>query len=275
MSSSRVLIPVAGVVLAAVVVGGLAVTGNLPAFSSEGRKQKQLTSALDDLAATSPDFAVAVLDKANDTDYSYEGSEEFDTASIVKVSILACTELRAQDEKADLTDEQQSLAEKSIRASDNDATTALFKALGSADGLTACDERLGMKETEVNAAWGLTKTTADDQARLLGNLVSDDSELEVERRQYVFDLMGSVNADQDWGVPSAAKEGESAPVKNGWDTRSADDNLWVVNSIGRIVSDDRDTNVSVVVLTRGDKTQEDGIALVEKIAALTREKLGY
>ncbi|MET0425972.1 MAG: serine hydrolase [Actinoplanes sp.] len=276
MRSIRVVGSVAtAVVVIGAVVAGLGLTGHLPALTSEGRARAALDNALTELALSSPDFSVAVLDKAGDKNFSYRGDDKFSTASAVKVSVLACTLLQAQDRKRELTAAQKSLAGRMIRASDNDATTALFDALGGAAGLTACDKRLGMTATTVDKAWGLTRTTADDQVRLLGNLVSDDSELAVDARQYVFDLMGSVNDDQNWGVPSVARDGETAPVKNGWDTSTADGGLWIVNTVGRIVSADRSTNVSIAVLSHGSKTREDGIALVEKVAALTRENLKY
>lgn len=270
------------VVLAAGVLVGLGVTGNLPALTAEGRakaereqKREALNEALTQLATNSPAFSVAVLDKVTGEQFSYRGSEKFDTASVVKTSVLACTLLHAQDESRQLTADEQAKAERMIRASDNDATTALFKALGAVDGLTRCDERLGMRETTVDPAWGLTKTTADDQVRLLGNLVSDNSELGVDYRQQAFDLMETVNDDQNWGVPSVGREGESLPVKNGWDTRDADGGLWVINSEGRVVSPDRSTNVSIAILSHDNASMDAGIALVERVAGLTRQHLTY
>jgi hypothetical protein len=49
----------------------------------------------------------------------------------------------------------------------------------------------------------------------------------------------------------------------------------VVNTIGRVVSADRATNVSIAVLSRHNKTKEEGVALVEKVTGLTREHLKY
>ncbi|GLY00355.1 MULTISPECIES: serine hydrolase [Actinoplanes] len=275
MLRSKLFVPIAAVVAVLAVAGALILAGVLPPLTAEGRQQWRLTNALDDLAETSPAFAVAVLDKANDREFSYHGSDGFDTASAVKVAVLACVLLHAQDDDRTLTDEERTRADRMIKASDNEATTALFASVGGAAGLTACDERLGMEETTVDDEWGLTTTTADDQARLLGTLVNDQSELTVERRQYLFDLMSAVNADQVWGVPSAARDGEQAPVKNGWDTRADDGDRWVVNTLGRLVSADRTTNVSVVVLSHGNTSKEDGIALVEKIVAATRTHLEY
>lgn len=266
---------VATVVVAGGVLGGLGALGHLPPLTAEARARAALTEALTELATNSPAFSVAFADKATGERFSYRGGERFTTASVVKVSVLACTLLQAQDEQEPLTAAQEDLAEKMIRASDNAATTALFDDLGGAAGLTACNERLGLSGTIVDKAWGRTTTTADDQVRLLAGLVDDGSPLTVDARQYVLDLMGSVHADQGWGVPSAAREGESAPVKNGWDTSEAEGGSWIVNTEGRIVSPDRTTNISLVVLSHGNASMDAGITLVERAADLTREHLGY
>ncbi|SNY69058.1 serine hydrolase [Paractinoplanes atraurantiacus] len=246
-----------------------------PAIALRAQRRQQLTAALTKLAPTVPEFSVAVLDRKTGERFEFKGTEKFDTASVVKASILACTLLQAQDDDRKLTTGQRQLTARSIRNSDNDATTELFGDLGKVQGLTACNKRLGLTQTAVNSAWGLTRTTADDQVRLLAEFVNPKSPLSVPSRQYAFSLMTSVQDDQDWGVPAAAKAGETATVKNGWDTRDADNGLWAVNSIGRITSADRKTDVSVAVLSHNNQTYEDGIALVEKVAKLTRQYLKY
>ncbi|GAA0449321.1 hypothetical protein Ade02nite_58260 [Paractinoplanes deccanensis] len=246
-----------------------------PAVALRAQRRKQLTAALTKLAPTVPEFSVAVLDRKTGERFEFKGTEKFDTASVVKASILACTLLQAQDDDRKLTASQRQLTAKSIQNSDNDATTALFTALGKVSGLTACNKRLGLTQTVVNSAWGLTRTTADDQVRLLSEFVDPKSPLSVNSRQYAFQLMTTVAEDQDWGVPVVAKAGETATVKNGWDTRQADGGLWAVNTIGRVTSADKKTDVSIAVLSHNNQTYEDGIALVEKVATLTRQYLKY
>jgi hypothetical protein len=86
--------------------------------------------------------------------------------------------------------------------------------------------------------------------------------------------MNTVDDAQDWGVPAVAKPDETTIVKNGWDTRSADGGLWAVNTVGRVTSSD-DVDVSVAVLSHNNKSMEGGIALVQKVAKLTRQYLKY
>ena len=245
------------------------------AARERAKRVKALDAALKKYAATAPEFSVAVLDKKTGERYSYRGSEKYDTASIVKVQVLACALLKAQDAGRGLSATELSLAKPMIRLSDNNATTALFNRLGKVSAVSKCNKRLGLKQTSVNSAWGLTRTTVDDQVKLLAELVDSKGPLDAASRKQAFTLMSTVNDAQDWGVPAIAKAGETTTVKNGWDTRSADGGLWAVNTVGRVTSTEDDVDVSVAVLSHNNQSMERGITLVQKVAKLTRQHLKY
>ncbi|MGW4197442.1 serine hydrolase [Streptomyces sp. NPDC005004] len=208
--------------------------------------------------------SAAVLDLGSGRSAVY-GEGDFATASIVKVDILAALLLRAQDEGRHLTAAEKAYAVRMIEASDNASATALWQVVGGADGLDAANRRFGMTDTSAGAdgLWGLTRTTAKDQLALLQQVFGTDSLLSTVSRAYVRALMESVNADQRWGV-SAAAEGGTTALKNGWLPRSTT-GLWVVNSIGRIRAADG-TSYLVAVLSSGTTTQTQGISLVESAA---------
>ncbi|MEV6210553.1 hypothetical protein [Kitasatospora sp. NPDC051914] len=88
-------------------------------------------------------------------------------------------------------------------------------------------------------------------------------------RAYLRKLMGLIAADQRWGV-SAADDDHAVAPKNGWLPRTAE-GAWVVNSIGRVVHEGRE--LLVAVLTDGSGTEEEGIALVESVAAGAADSL--
>jgi len=71
-------------------------------------------------------FAVALVDGRTGNSYAYRPTTAFETASIVKVDILATLLLRAQDNGRSLTSSESALATRMIRASDNDAATSLW-----------------------------------------------------------------------------------------------------------------------------------------------------
>ncbi|MFD3841867.1 serine hydrolase [Streptomyces sp. NPDC058642] len=210
------------------------------------------------------DVSVAVLDLASGESATY-GDAAFDTASIVKVDILAALLLRAQDEDRHLSAAEKSYATAMIENSDNASASALWRIIGQAEGLDAANERLGLTGTEGGDGmlWGLTQTTAADQLALLRQVFGDDSELSSASREYARGLMGQIAVGQDWGV-SAAADGSTWALKNGWLPRSTT-GLWDINSIGRVTAPDG-SEYLVAVLSNGNATKEKGISLVESAA---------
>ncbi|MFI6208116.1 serine hydrolase [Streptomyces sp. NPDC051041] len=217
-----------------------------------------------------PRLAVAVLDLdgANREIASYRGDAMFDTASIIKVDILAALLLQAQDEGRELTAEEREAAEAMIRTSDNDAANRLWRAIGRGEGLDAANERLGLSSTQAGPGfhWGLTRTTAKDQIRLLRSVFARVPAVSVRARAglnrasraYIRELMGGIVEGQDWGVSAAAPRWA---LKNGWLQRTATQ-LWVINSIGQVTVHGRRYLVSV--LSSGNASMEDGVSLVER-----------
>ncbi|WP_416969211.1 serine hydrolase [Streptomyces sp. 4F14] len=207
--------------------------------------------------------SVGVLDPASGDSAVY-GEAAFDTASVVKVDILAALLLQAQDAGRTLTAQEKAYAALMIENSDNDSATALWNTIGQAEGLDAANERFGMTSTEggEGALWGLTQTTAADQLALLQQVFGEDSKLSEASREYVRKLMSQIEADQRWGV-SAAAQGTQWALKNGWLPRSTT-GLWDVNSIGRVTAGDG--SYLIAVLSDGNASMAAGVTLVEDTA---------
>lgn len=218
--------------------------------------------------------SVAVCDLGSGASAGY-GDGLFDTASIVKVDILAALLLQAQDAGRRLTVQEKTHAAAMIENSDNDSASALWRGIGGAEGLDAANRRLGLTDTVGGEGplWGLTRTTAADQLTLLRQVFGDDSRLSDTSRTYLRDLMGRIAEGQDWGV-SAAADGSAWALKNGWLPRSTT-GLWDVNSIGRVTVGG--AGYLVAVLSDGNATREQGISLVEAtaraaVSAFTRRR---
>ncbi|GAA3819441.1 serine hydrolase [Streptomyces chiangmaiensis] len=209
------------------------------------------------------DVAVAVLDLDSGDSARY-GDGTFDTASIVKVDILATLLLQAQDADRRLTAQEKSCATAMIENSDNGSASALWTAIGRADGLDRANKRFGLTGTAGGDGplWGLTQTTAVDQLTLLQQVFGDVSKLSDASRTYLQGLMGNIATDQHWGV-SAAADGSGWALKNGWLARSTS-GLWDINSIGRITAGGG--TYLVATLSNGNSTKEKGISLVEAAA---------
>ncbi|MFF7332204.1 serine hydrolase [Streptomyces sp. NPDC008150] len=224
----------------------------------------ELSKALGSVSVPSgASLSVSVLDLDAGASATY-GTGTFDTASIVKVDILATLLLQAQDDGRALTAQEKTYATDMIENSDNDSASALWRIIGKADGLAAANKRFGLTSTQGGDGmlWGLTQTTAADQLTLLQQVFGDDSKLTDASRSYLQGLMKSISAGQQWGVSSAA-DGSAWALKNGWLQRSTTE-LWDINSIGRVTAGGHD--YLVVTLSNGNETQLDGETLVEAAA---------
>ncbi|AGL18986.1 transglycosylase domain-containing protein [Actinoplanes sp. N902-109] len=242
------------------------------ATGSWSERVARLDEALTKYAA-GQDFAVSVVDRRTGHKYAFHGDDPFESASVIKVELLAALLLKAQDEHRDLTAKERARATKMIRASDNAAAKQLYDAIGGPSALLDACRRLGLHDTQPAASLGLTLTTAKDQTRMTGALTAGAGPLTKGSKEYLLQLMSSVNADQSWGVSATAFDGEHTALKNGWLARTAEDNKWIVNSTGRVSGEKVD--VSLSVLSHGHAGQQDGIDFVEEVAALTRSYLGW
>ena len=243
------------------------------AVGSWAERTARLTEALGKEAAAGTDFSVSLVDHKTGHHYDFHGDEKFAAASAVKLELLAALLLRAQDESRKLTKAEQGRVRKMIVASDNDAAVQVYAEVGGPDGLRAALHRLGLDDTDPDPQFGQTTTTANDQTRMVSQLTAPGSPLTKDSKAAVLLLMSQVNADQTWGISAASFDGEQTAQKNGWLARSSENNRWIINSTGRISGEKTDVGLSV--LSHGHRTQPDGIAFVERVAALTRSYLGW
>ena len=240
--------------------------------------RKGLTRAIDRYLAQRVSAASLVMvDRTTGFTYRYRSTRQYVTASVVKVDILAALLLRNQRAGRGLTAAQRADAEAMIRRSDNQAADRLYTSLGGAAGLDSANRRLKLRNTRgVDGrcidllCWSLTRTTADDQVRLLQALVRGGGPLRAKNRAYVLDLMSHVIKEQSWGVRAAARAGDEVAVKNGWMTHEADGDRWAVNSIGRVTGHGHD--FLIAVFTAHNPSEGYGIATAEHIVALAAQR---
>jgi len=208
--------------------------------------------------------AVGIVDRATGVTASYGGRTSFQTASIVKVDILAALLLKMQRRHVDLDEDDRGLAAEMIQISDNDAASSLWDTIGGAPGIAAANRDLGMRDTVPDSeAWGLTSTTVTDQLRLLDDLTSPHSPLTAASRRYELSLLRHVVPEQDWGVTAAADPETHPAVKDGW-IPSGPEGWWTINSIG--VISHAGHQLLVAVLSSEQSSPGIGIAQVKALA---------
>lgn len=208
------------------------------------------------LAARPGRASITVEDLHTGRIFRFASGRILPTASVAKVGILMA--VLVKERWARLPRAVRRDAEVMIKVSDNKAADRLWERIGRDAGLNRAGKRFGLRSTTAVAGmcvdlycWGITRTTTDDQVRLLKYLpkVKDGA---VIRR-----LMRQVVPEQKWGVSAGACAGERVALKNGWLKHVAND-LWAINSVGLIAD-----RYAVAVLTEDNATSEAGIAKVE------------
>ncbi len=227
---------------------------------------RRITARLDAFLKRRPGPVTAMVkDLDTGRTYRYHPRQRLITASTAKVQILMALLLKTPWAK--LSDATRHDADIMIRHSDNEAADRLWTRIGGAPGFTKAGRRLGLKHTQGVAGdcldlycWGITRTSAEDQIRLMAALDSPRSPLAAADRDQVKRLMTKVIPEQRWGVSAAACAGEETALKNGW-LKRVSTKKWAVVSVGLIAG-----RYAVAVLTEGSAEAHHGIATVEGVA---------
>ncbi len=256
--------------------GGTTLSSATTASSPTTEPQRSHARAYADLADDLEDvrtpanvsFALALRDPVAGLDFSHHGDRVLETASIVKVDMLAALLLHAQDRGGALTSAQRSQADQMIRVSSNEAAWELWSAIGGSTGLDRANRRLGLAHTQTRSdTWGLTKTTPRDQVRLIDRIAEPaPGLLSAASSAYALGLMRTVAPEQAWGISAAARRDGGTALKNGWLPRSAEAGRWIANSIGRVSG--KGVDLRIAILSHGHQEYEDGVEFVEKLARL-------
>jgi beta-lactamase class A len=214
--------------------------------------------------------AVGVDDPGQGLQCWLNSSAHFDSASVVKVTILGALLRKAQDQHRHLTRTEAALAEEMITESDNDAASDLWVDVGRTDLQHFLDlARMTQTHLGPGGYWGLTQITAYNETLLLQLLLHQNPVLDTSSRDYVLDLMARVIPAQRWGVPTGAPTSLTVHVKNGW--LPLDTHGWRIHSIGCFTG--RGGGYSIVVLTEDNPTMTYGIDTIEAIAKVINRDL--
>ena len=211
-------------------------------------------------------LTVSVWDLRTGCWYRYRPGQRVSTASVVKLEILGGTLLRAQREGRGLTAGEWKAAIPMITRSDNATASTLWSSLGGPRGMSAVGDDLGLAETiEVGPVWGLTTTTADDQARYAGRLLGTSEILDDSHRGDAWWLATSVVPAQRWGVGAGVPPGWGVGMKNGF--ASSKCCRWRINSVG-YVADPTGSGYAVAILSDRWATMKEGVAMVDRVARI-------
>ncbi|MFH8792464.1 serine hydrolase [Streptomyces sp. NPDC017941] len=267
--AAAVLVPVAATAVATPAAAAAAtVTCTSSAQPALAKKlTKDITAALKNRKGT---IAVGFYDRATKTSCTLRGSTSFDSASVVKVTVLATLLWDAKKTDRYLTDRETRLATAMITKSDNDSTSTLWRQLGVTKikkFLTAA--KMTKTVPGADGYWGLTRINATDEQKLLRLVTGKNDVLSDNSRAYILKLMGKVVRDQRWGTPAGAPSGTDIHVKNGWLPRAT--HGWRVHSLGAFKGRGHDYTISV--LTHGNSNMNYGVDTIQRVSKAIHKDL--
>jgi beta-lactamase class A len=215
--------------------------------------------------------AFAAEDSVTGVRCSIRGARHYDSASVIKASIVAALLAKRRTQGRALSSTEQSWARRAITQSDNAAASALWRDVGGAAGMRRFFDRAGMTHTVPGSGgyWGLTQVTAGDQLILL-RYVTRKGMLSRSGRHYLQNLMASVISSQRWGVPVGAPSRARVGNKNGWLPRAS--RAWRVHSIGWVQL--HTTTYDVVLLSDSDSSFTSGVRRLDSVARAAHSALG-
>jgi beta-lactamase class A len=215
-------------------------------------------------------FGIRVEDRRTGVECRYSEGRRFDSASVVKASILAAVLRWKQEARTSLTSTEKREATLMITQSDNNAATFFWNELGHAR-FQHYLSLATMTETIPGSGglWGLTQVTARDELQQLRLLTARNSVLTDSSRAYELNLMAHVISSQRWGTPSGAPSGLNVYVKNGWLPRATLG--WRINSIGAFTGHGR--NYMIAMVTDNNPTMSYGVTTIQRVAQVVHRDL--
>ena len=161
-----------------------------------------------------------MYDTTSRQSWLYRPNDAQATASVAKVDVMAALLEHATEASSALPQADAFELQQMIELSDNSAATALWNAVGGAQGPRAFNDRVGLTETLPSTCvecpgfpwpgWGLTTTTAADQIRLLETITLPNAILTNASRTTALGLMDNITPSERWrvpaGVPGRAQE---------------------------------------------------------------------
>jgi beta-lactamase class A len=221
------------------------------------------------VAGRADNVTVAVEDLTTGQIYQYRPGVVENTASTLKVDILATLLVDAQAAGRQLTPEEQSLAVPMIEESLDSAADTLWTRLGPG-AVGAFEREAGMTSTvpATDGVWGATTTTALDRLAMIRTLAEPNPLLSDASRDYVLDLMENITPSQDWGATGGVPPGVTVALKNGFAIIDG----WQINTTGWVSGAGRD--YLIAVLTNENASEQYGIDTVNSVSAIVWHAMG-
>jgi hypothetical protein len=191
----------------AVLVAALAL---VPSAGAAGWPERK-ADAIDYLAHRAGVESFALVDGRGHI-HPYRGRLRAPSASLLKAMLLVAYLNRADVRHRDLRAGDRHLLGPMIRRSDDVAAGSVLGLVGSS-GIYRVARRARMRDFSLRSPWGLSTTSASDQARFFYRI-----DRLVPRRHcgYAMRLLARIVRSQRWGIPPVVPTGWTIYFKGGW-----------------------------------------------------------
>ncbi|HEY4034682.1 MAG TPA: serine hydrolase [Ktedonobacteraceae bacterium] len=209
------------------------------------------------LTSLGSSVGVAVYIPSTNQYYLYNASQEFPTASSIKIPIMLTLLYQVEQQKRSLLDNEAQLLQAMIESSDNDAAESLYQEIGAAAGMNSFLSSHGLSGIVPDPnTWGTSTASPQAMVHLLATLSAGEL-LSMKGTSYALSLMQNIAPDQRFGIGDTAPQGAIVSIKDGW---LALDQGWAVNSSGIVQA--AGITYIVSVYTTGQPSQETGMQLM-------------
>ena len=185
-------------------------------------------------------------------------------ASVFKVMLLVTYLRRPAVRARELRAADRDLLAPMIRWSDNATATRVRDLVGS-EAVHRLARDAGMRDFELHPTWGLSRTSARDQARFLFDL---ERYVPDRHEAYARRLLATIVKGQRWGIPKAAPPGWDVFFKGGWGSGTG----RVTHQVAFLESGSR--RVAVAILTEHNPSHAYGTATIREVAQRLLPDLG-
>jgi len=225
---------------------------------------------LDSLGAEAHHVTAAAYDDRTGCWYHLRQGVRVTTASVVKMEVMAVVLAGSMDEGRPMSRSESALVGPMMYESRDSAASQLWRSLGGAGAMQRWGDRFGLSDTdEVGPVWGLSSTTAEDQARFVERLLQGDL-LDAGRRAQAWFFLRNIREDQQWGIRAGVPDGWQVGHKNGFAGSACCG--WRVNSVG-YVADPAGGGYSLAVLSDGWASLGEGVPMVEAVSSAVAASL--
>jgi beta-lactamase class A len=212
--------------------------------------------AVDHAAGREGRIRFAVVDE-DGTLHGHKVSSTAPMASVFKVMLMAAYLRQPTVRNRALRARDRRLLGPMIRWSDNVTATRIRDLVGP-PAIRGVARSAGMHDFRLHPTWGLSRTSARDQARFMFEL---ERYLPDRHERYARHLLSSIVRSQRWGIPRAAPPDWDVYFKGGWGSGTG----AVTHQVAFLESGER--RIAVAVLIEDSPTHRYGTRTIEGVAA--------